>query len=124
MKIQSIIVALLLTVGLGFQAQAGDAMTADQIKALTVGKTVHAELLKNGMKFKVYFGEDGSAERTWKGDIQKGSYSFKGNMHCINVGDGDKCGTIVDNGDGTYKRMKNGKKHAITWLKFTDGKDL
>lgn len=125
MKIQSIIIALMLMVGTSFQANAGNTLSADEIKALITGKTVHAKHEKKGFTFSVYFAEDGGAIRKWKdGELQNGKYLFKDNMHCINVGGGDKCATIEDNGDGSYKRLKNGKKHFITWQEVVDGKDL
>lgn len=125
MKIQSVIMAVVLMAGASFQANAGNVLSADEIKALIVGKTVHAKHEKKGFTFSAYFNEDGSLIRKWKdGELQNGKYFFKDNMHCINVDDGDKCATMEANGDGTYKRLKNGKKHVITWQKLVDGKDL
>ena len=125
MKIQYVTIVLMLMLGISFQANAGNVLSADEIKTLIAGKTVHAKHEKKGFTFSVYFNEDGTAIRKWKGgEIQDGTYSFKGDMHCINVGDGDKCASIEDNGDGTYKRLKNGKKHFITWQEIVDGKDI
>lgn len=125
MKIQSVIVALVFMAGASFQANAGNVLSADEIKTLITGKTVHAKHEKKGFTFSVYFAEDGSAIRKWKNDkLQNGKYSFKDNMHCINVGGGNKCATIEDNGDGSYKRLGGGKKHKITWMKVVDGKDF
>jgi hypothetical protein len=125
MKLQSILITLVLMAGASFQANAGNPLSAEEIKTLITGKTVHAKHEKKGFTFSVYFAEDGSAIRKWKNDeLQNGKYTFKDNMHCINVGDGDKCATIEDNGDGSYKRLKNGKKHMITWTKVVDGKDF
>ena len=125
MKIQYVTIVLMLMLGISFQANAGNVLSADEIKTLIAGKTVHAKHEKKGFTFSVYFNEDGTAIRKWKdGEIQNGTYSFKGDMHCINVGDGDKCASIEDNGDGTYKRLKNGKKHFITWQEIVDGKDI
>lgn len=126
MKIKVLIAFFTLLLMSSFQANAAEALSADAIKALISGKTVQAEHLKKGFKFKVYFTADGAATREWKGDIQEGSYFFKGNLHCINVGGGDKCASIVPNGDGTYKRLKGGNedKHFIDWLSISDGKKL
>ena len=125
LKIQSAIIALVFMVSASFQASAGKVLSADEIKTLIAGKTVHAKHEKKGFSFSIYFAEDGSAIRKWKdGELQKGKYLFKDNMHCINVGGGDKCATIEANGDGSHKRLKNGKKHVITWTKIVDGKNL
>jgi hypothetical protein len=127
MKIKSIILTLIVTFGVSWQAQAGKVLSPDEIKALITGNTVHAEHLKKGFNFSVYFNEDGSVIRKWKNDkLQDGKWFFKDNLHCINVGGGDKCASIEDNGDGSYKRLKNGKsnKHFITWKSIANGKDL
>ena len=107
-----------------FQASSASELSAAEIKTLIVGKTIHGEHAIKGFSFKVYFTADGKVTRDWKGDIQEGTYSFDGNTHCINFGGDDKCGTIEANGDGTYKRLKNGQKHVINWLKFESGKHL
>ena len=127
MKIRSIIIAVAVMLGASFQAHAGKVLSNDEVRAIVSGKTVHAEHLKKGFNFSVYFAADGSVVRKWKNDkVQDGKWFFDGNLHCINVGGGDKCGSIVDNGDGTYNRLKGGNsnKHFITWTKVVDGKDL
>lgn len=124
MKIKILLASSIFLLLSSFQANAGDTMTSDQIKKLIAGKTVHSKQIIKGFDFKVYFTADGKVTREWKGKIQEGTYSFDGNKHCINLGQGDQCGTIVSNGDGTYKRLKNGKRHVIDWLKFEEGKHI
>ncbi len=126
MKIKTLLVAFVLMFTASFQAQAADALSNDALKTLITGKTVNAEHAKKGFNFKIYFAADGSAIREWKGDMQEGKWFFKGNLHCINVGAGDKCASIVPNGDGTYKRLKGGdeNKNFINWLSISDGKKL
>lgn len=103
---------------------AGQPLSKDQVNTLIRGKTIHAEHIKKGFKFTVFFGENGKAIRNRNGNIIEGTYSFRENMHCVNFGGGEKCATIEDNDDGSYKRLKNGKKHVITWNKVTQGKNL
>ena len=127
MKIKLTIISLFFLLGASFQAHAGKVLSNDEVKALVSGKTVHAKHLKKGFNFSVYFNADGSVIRKWKNDkMQDGKWFFDGNLHCINVGGGDRCASIEDNGDGTYKRLKGGNsnKHFITWTKIVDGKDL
>ena len=126
MKIKILFTAFTFLILSSFQAQAADALSNDAIKALITGKTVNAEHAKKGFSFKIYFAADGSVTRDWKGDMQEGKWFFKDGLHCINVGSGDKCASIVPNGDGTYKRLKGGKKnkHFISWLSIVDGKHL
>lgn len=126
MKIKTLISVCTFLLFCSFQANAADALSNNAVKTLITGKTIKAEHLKKGFNFSVYFAKDGSVIREWQGDMQVGTSFFKGNLHCINVGNGDKCATIVPNGDGTYKRLKGGDedKHFINWLSFTDGKHL
>ena len=127
MKIKTILIAFVIMLSASFQAHAGKVLSPDELKALITGKTVHAKHEKKGFTFSVYFNADGSAVRKWKNDkMQDGKWFFDGSLHCINVGGGDKCGSIEDNGDGTYKRLKGGNsnKHFITWTKIVDGNDL
>ena len=127
MIIKTIMLTLLLSLAGSFPALAGDALSEDAVKALTSGKTVHAKHEKKDFTFSVYFAPDGKAIRKWKNDnIQEGKWFFEDGLHCINVGGGDKCASIEDNGDGSYKRLKNGNsgKHFITWKKVVDGKDF
>lgn len=127
MKIQILFITFVFAVVSSFQVHAGGTLSADEIKTLIIGKTIHAKHLKKGFNFSAYFAKDGSMIRKWKnGKLQDGKYFFKGDLHCINMGGNDKCGAMEDNGDGTYKRLKNGNKdkHFITWTKIVEGKDL
>lgn len=121
MKIKSTSLALLFTLA-SFQTSAAETLSGDQIKALIVGKTVQVEHLMKDTEFQMYFAPDGTAIRKGGNGIKTGTYRIENNMHCIDMGKGENCGTVVANGDGTYKRLKNGKKHVINWLKFSEGK--
>ena len=126
MKIKILFALFTFLIMSSFHANAAGALSADAIKAITVGKTVNGEHLKKGFKFTAYFKADGTVIRNWNGKVQDGTYSFKGNLHCVNFGNGDKCATIVPNGDGSYKRLKGGDedKHFINWLSISEGKHL
>lgn len=71
MKIQLMIVALVLTVSSSFQAFAGETLSADQVKSLIAGKTIHGKHLKKGFNFSAYFAKDGSMIRKWKKETYK-----------------------------------------------------
>ncbi|MFV2061222.1 MAG: hypothetical protein ACC653_11115 [Gammaproteobacteria bacterium] len=127
MKIINIkIIVLYLTVSIlsiGI-AQAEQYLSADKLKSAIIGKTFYAEHLKKGFKFKVYFDVDGStAYRTTSDGISKTSYKFDGDKHCILWKDVDRCAKILDKGDGTYIRVKNGN-HIMSWYKVVQGRDL
>lgn len=106
-------------------AVAGEALSADQIKALISGKTVYAKHLKKGFDFKVYFDADGkTAIRDDGGNPVETTYSFDGDKHCLEWKGKNRCAQIVDNGDGTYSRLNKSGKAFIIWNRFVDGKDL
>jgi hypothetical protein len=103
---------------------AGDTMSAEQLKALLVGSTVDAEHLKKGFTFKVYFDASGKAYRTDGGDIVETTYKIDNDgKHCLYWKGKDRCATVKDNGDGTYFRMKDGKK-SIKWSNIQKGKHI
>lgn len=105
------------------QAIADKVMTQDEIKTLIVGNTVYSTHTKKNFDFKVYFNSDGTFERSQNGKMLNGVWMFDGGMHCIAMGK-KICASVVDNGDGTYKRLNNGSKHVVTWNKVVKGKDL
>ena len=108
-------------------AQAGevDYLSADQVKAIIAGKTVHAEHLKKGFDFKVYFDADGeTAIRQQQGETTTTTYSFQGKKHCIKWRGRNRCAFIQDNGDGTYSRINRKGKAKVKWVKIVEGKDL
>lgn len=105
-------------------AIADEYLSKQKIKALFVNKTVYSEHLHKDLQFKVYFDADGkTAYRTRKDEIIKTTYTIKGDKHCIYWNDADRCASILDNGDGSYTRVKNDKK-IIKWYKVVDGKHL
>ena len=106
-------------------ANADEYLSADKIKALISGKTVHAQHLKKDFEFKVYFDADGkTAHRYQGGDTTETTYKYDGDKHCIFWKGKDRCANIRDNGDGTYSRINKKGIEAIKWKKIVDGKDL
>jgi len=103
---------------------AGEKLNASKVKTVVVGKTFYAKHLVKGIKFKVYFDADGkTAYRTTKEGVVKTTYKFEGNKHCIEWQGKTHCSVIVDNGDGTYARLNNGKP-VVEWYKVVEGKDV
>lgn len=99
-------------------------MTTEKIKSVVFGKTFYAKHLIKDFKFKVFFDVDGvTAYRTKEAEVIKTTYKFDGNKHCIFWRGNDRCANILDNGNGTYTRVKNGK-HMVDWYKVVQGKDL
>lgn len=102
--------------------QAGKTLSGDEIKALISGKTVYVTLNANGAKWKSYFAADGSALLSNSSDKQEWRIDENG-RHC-NTGVPLACAPIVDNGDGTFSRVKPDGSVAVTWTKIVDGKDF
>ena len=124
MKIKTLLAICAALVMSSFHANADDTLTGDQIKSLIVGKTVHAEHARKGFKFSVFFDEDGTATRIKNGNTKEGRYVIVKNMQCVDMGRGENCATIVANGNGTYKRLKEGDDHVVDWISFTNGRYL
>lgn len=103
-------------------AQAGKTLSGDEVKALISGKTVHVTNNATGKKWKSHFAADGSASLSNSTDVQTWHVDDKG-QHC-NSGVPLVCAPIVDNGDGTYSRMKPNGTVAVTWTRIVNGKDF
>ena len=104
-------------------ALAADTLSAEQIRALIVGKTASIFNVDKGVDVQAYFSADGKIagqNLTKKKQIQ-GTWEITGDgMLCTESNLAARtCGVFVANGDGTYKRMVNGE-HAQTYSAFAD----
>jgi hypothetical protein len=119
-------VVLGLSVGLmlSTSAFAGKALNTDEVKALVTGKTADAEHLLRGFKFKAYFNPNGDLTQLKEnGDTVEGTWQVDAEgLHCVDFGAGDRCATVVDNGDGTWSRVNKNGKPVVKWTGFVDGK--
>ena len=106
-------------------ASAGNLLTAEQITGLVKGNTVHANHLKKGFNFSVYFDSDGkTAIRKQNGEETETTYHIADDKHCIYWNGKDRCASVRDNGDGTYTRVNANGKDIVAWKKIVSGKDL
>ena len=118
------IVASMLLFASG-QVYAEKYLTADEVKSLVVGNTMHAQHLKKDFEFSVHFDSDGNtAFRKQFDETTKTTYKFNGDKHCIFWKGQDRCAKILDNGDGTYTRINKKGKHVVKWTKVIKGKEL
>lgn len=117
-----ILLSIFLGMILSVTANAGQALTAAEIKALTAGKTIDAIHLKKDFSFKVYFDAKGNATQFRDGKENPGQYKYNGDKHCVDFSGSFKCMTIEKNSDGSYTRVKGKGKRIIRWTKFADGK--
>jgi len=104
----------------GIPAQAGE-LSADQLKELVSGKTLFVENPKNGKSWQMYHDPDGT---TYKSDGNEGKWNITDDGKHCNTGVPLKCAKVVDNGDGTYNRLKPNGSTAVVWTKIVDGKDF
>ena len=116
-------IAAVMTMSLAAPGFAGQTLTGDQVKALITDKTVTVERVKDGATWKVYFAADGTSSSA--GDVSGDSkwYVDGDGRHC-NEGVKLKCAPVVDNGDGTYARLKPNGSPAVVWTEIVDGKNL
>jgi len=102
---------------------AGEALSADQVRALFTGKTFDGYNENKGKKFRVYSNVDGTmlhqnAKRTKEADWKVESDG----QHC-GLLKRKVCGKIVPVGDGVYHKIKNGE-HTHTLKNFVEGNQL
>jgi len=125
-KLKSFSMAALAAVSLTTMAgaSAGDRLlSADEVKKLITGNTVHVTVVQNGKQFSVYFAPDGKGYSK-KGE--RGTWEVKDNgEHCVSWAKRDavRCLRIADTGDGGYARVFSDGKKANIW-KIEAGKKL
>lgn len=112
-------VSLGLATGLAFADQR--VLTSDEIKALISDKTVHVTRKHDGAQWKIFFGADG---KSLSSDTGEGTWEVSGSGEHCNSGIKLKCAKVVDNGDGTYSRLKPNGDVAVTWTKIVAGKEM
>ena len=96
-------------------------LTADEVKKLIAGNTVHVTLVSNGKQWKIFFAPDGKGYESES--EARGTWEVKDNgEHCASWAT-LKCARIADLGDGKYARLKSGGDIAVTW-KIEAGKHL
>ncbi len=112
-------------------AHAGDFLSSDEVKSIYSGKTANGVHLKKDFSYVAYFSPNGTfTQKKDNGDIKKGTWSVdnKGRQ-CISW-DGSgitKCFPLVNNGDGSYTKVKlKGDKRIplIMHSDFVDGNKL
>jgi hypothetical protein len=95
-------------------------MSGDEIKALLTNKTVSVALVGKNIKWRQYFGPDGKSNRD---NGETSEWSVEGDKHC-NTAAMLKCAAVVDNGDGTYSRMKPNGEATVKWTNIVEGKQF
>ncbi|MBI3562767.1 MAG: hypothetical protein HY080_13730 [Gammaproteobacteria bacterium] len=121
----SVIASLFALVVVSMPALAEDKMlSADELKKVIVGNTIHASMVNDGKTFKAYFDSRGKYTRIQDGATTEGTYRISADgTQCVMFNNAETCAKIKDNGNNTYTRIENGVPKA-TWNKVVAGKDL
>lgn len=126
-----LLVGLPIVVAAGI-SHAGDALSADALKALLTDKTVYARQMKQNYNFTNYYAQDGSARQvTEAGEKKTGTWRVESDgALCVTwVGDAEaNCGAVIDIGGGKYKRMRINTRnimaapiHVVTFERIESG---
>ena len=106
---------------------AGAPLGGEQIKQLASGNTVSLHSLAKGADFKNYYAADGTAAsfEESNGKKNKGAWRVTDSGEwCVHWrGATERCGQIIDNGDGTYNRMEDGNLRSV-WKMIHPGNTI
>ena len=119
--------SMLFLMTLSTSAVAGTPLSGERIKQLISGNTVALHSNARGINFKIYYAADGTAISHNERDGKK----YKGTWRLTDSGEWcnhwppaeDRCGQVIDNGDGTYNRMEGGKLRSV-WKKIYPGNTI
>ena len=108
-------------------ALAGTPLSGEQIKQLVSGNTVALHSNARGKDHKIFYATDGTAISH---DESNGK-NYPGTWRITDSGEWcnhwppakDRCGQVIDNGDGTYNRMENGSLRSV-WKKIYPGNTI
>lgn len=122
-KVSLTLSAVLTTLAFSNSASAAEALDATQLTALFSGKTVEAFHEQKKTKQTTYFSPEGRlVQANESGQIQKGTWRVDtAGTQCIQwEGDKENCSKVMPEGNGSYKRLINGKP-VVTINKIVQG---
>ena len=108
-------------------ALAGTPLSGEQLKQLAAGNTISLHSIAKGKDFKNFMSADGVAfslnessgktnQGTWR-ISESGAWCVKWN------GAEERCGQVIDNGDGTYNRLEDGELRSV-WKSIAPGNTI
>ena len=116
----------LMAIFLAGPVTAGEALTAEQVKALFTNKTFDVHNVAKDKNLQVHDADGGNhyVYIPWKDKTKQREWWIEGNKHCTSHPKrGNACKVVLDMGDGTYKGMTDGE-HTHTLSNFRDGNQL
>ena len=102
---------------------AGEALSAEQVKALFTGKTFDGYNENKGKKFRAYSDADGTMIHQNKKRTKEATWEVKSNGSHCGILKRRVCGKIVPVGDGVYHKIRGGE-HTHTLKNFVEGNQL
>ena len=122
--------SMLFLVALSASASAGTLLSGEQIKNLVSGNTVALHSLAKNINFQIYYAADGSSisHNENSGKKSRGTWRITDSGEWCNYWPTEKnpeerCGQVIDNGDGTYNRLENGNLRSV-WKKIHTGNTI
>lgn len=108
-------------------ALAATPLGGDQIRKLVSGNTVSLHSVARGDNYLIYYAPDGSAvsRSDSNGTTVKGVWRITDSGEWCNhwKGGAERCGNVIDNGDGTFNRLENGRLRSV-WKQIHPGNTL
>lgn len=119
--------ALLFLMTLSTSALAGTPLSGEQIKHLAMGNTVSIYSIAKSDSYKNHYAADGKAFSLQESNGRRNTGIWRvtdSGEWCVQwKGADDRCGLLIDNGDGTYDRQEDGKARSI-WKKIESGNTI
>lgn len=118
------VLALAALAAWGSPALADNLMSMAEVKALITGNTVYMQNLENKLFLRMHYEPSGQfAVLRDDGARYDGLWSVRADGTLCIVAQGEVCGKIQKNTEGTYTRLVGGAP-AFKWLTVTPGKDF
>ena len=119
--------SLLILMALSASALAGTPVSGEKLKQLASGNTVTLYSVVRNETVQNYYAADGTALffRSDDGKKMTGTWRVTDSGEwCVHwSGNKDRCGLLLDNGDGTYDRQEDGSIRSV-WKKIESGNTI
>lgn len=120
-------ITMLCLLSVSASVLAGEPLSGDQIKNIVSGNTVALYSQARNLNYTIHYAVDGSAasRNESNGRVVKGTWRITDSGEWCNqwTGSEERCGQIIDNGDGTYNRLENGSLRSV-WKKIYPGNTI
>jgi hypothetical protein len=105
--------SVILTLFYSSAVYSAEPMSADAVMNLLSNNTTYCKNLQKNKEYTNYYRDDGTVIKLSPGGIKKlGRWRVSDNgRHCIDWGeeDGECCHPVIDQGNGTYRKLEEGE---------------